>query len=70
MTHKLKVTSPRSFTACGTAVEVHSDKFAVLRMPGIDRSDAGFFNQVQAKVGLPLLVLGPDQEIELCEVAP
>jgi len=68
MKHKFNVISPRSLTASGKAVEVHGDRFAILRIPGIDRSAASLLSQIQEKVGLPLVVLGPEQELELCEV--
>ena len=69
MKSTIRVVSPYRESAFGKALEVHGRHFAVLRMPGIDRGDAGLFNQIQAKVGLPLLVLAPDQELELCEVS-
>lgn len=65
---KLRVVSPHREVAYGKAVEVFGDRFAVLRMPVIDRGDAGLVNQIQVKLGMPVIVLGAEQELELVEI--
>lgn len=66
--YRFRVISPKGESAFGTTVELYDKRFAVLRVKHPDSADAAFYSRVQEALGVGLVLLHPDQELELVEV--
>ena len=66
--YRLRVISPRAESPYGARIEVNGNAFAVLRVKHPDSAQAGEYSRIQEAIGIPLVILHPDQDLELVEI--